>query len=146
MPKPKKRRCAMHRCGRFHGEQHPRARLSWAVVGVMRQARLDGWTVSAIARQFGVVRETVRDVVLMNTWTARDTRSFRAVDGEREVAGVESVLADLVLGQVQVVLHRDPGIAIAEHTGNELRALVLQCGVETYRRSLVTVANKNVPA
>lgn len=57
---------------RFPGERNPRAVLTWARVRVLRDAYARGWSITALAEQFNLKRETVRDVVRDKTWYEGD--------------------------------------------------------------------------
>ncbi len=50
------------------GENHPRARLTWDDVELMRALHDEGVPVLAIANKFEVPRRTVRNVVEYNVW------------------------------------------------------------------------------
>jgi len=51
------------------GESHPRARLTWVEVELMRDLREDhDLSIRVIAEKFGYAWSTVRDVVTYRTW------------------------------------------------------------------------------
>lgn len=52
----------------FSGENNPRASITVADALHMRQLRLDGMSVTAIAKQFGVKRSLASDVVNGRSW------------------------------------------------------------------------------
>ena len=55
----------MFRCG----EDHPRARLTWADVELMRSLHDEGLSATVIAGKFELPRRTVRNVLEYLTWT-----------------------------------------------------------------------------
>ena len=54
--------------GRSFGEANGLARLSADDVAQIRAALLDGWTDAALARRYGVARQTVQRVREGSTW------------------------------------------------------------------------------
>jgi hypothetical protein len=60
----------MFRCG----EDHPRARLTWDQVELMRDCADAGLTALQIARKFELPRRTVRNVLDYLTWTSAPPR------------------------------------------------------------------------
>ena len=53
---------------RAHGERHPKARLTNALVLEIRRLRKLGGTYSGIARELGVSKTCIRKVDLRQTW------------------------------------------------------------------------------
>lgn len=64
-----RRRVLQFRCGRAFGEDNPQAKLTWAMVTMIRRAAADGWTATRLAALLGVPRRTVSDVINWVTWT-----------------------------------------------------------------------------
>lgn len=61
-----------------HGEDHPRASLTFDEVELMRQCHDAGMPVLRIAKKFERPRRTVRDVVEYSTWTEAPPRRSAA--------------------------------------------------------------------